>query len=91
VLTPVYAARFKKDFKICQKRGYHMQYLISVMTDLENEIQLSPRMKVHPLRGNYIGYLECHIESDWLLIYLPDEESGEIYFVRTGTHADLFN
>ncbi|MDD3001662.1 MAG: type II toxin-antitoxin system YafQ family toxin [Candidatus Riflebacteria bacterium] len=31
---------------------------------------------------------ECHIESDWLLIYRITEDS--IFFERTGSHSDLF-
>lgn len=42
----------------------------------------------HPLRGEFEGYRECHIEPDWLLIY--ERTDAEIVLVRTGTHADLF-
>jgi mRNA interferase YafQ len=42
----------------------------------------------HPLKGEYSDCRECHIEPDWLLIYLIKETS--IIFIRTGTHADLF-
>lgn len=50
-----------------------------------------PPAKCHPhdLVGNWINYRECHIEPDWLLIYVVAEES--VVFHRTGTHADLFN
>lgn len=34
------------------------------------------------------GYKECHIESDWLLIYKQTDD--ELRLDRTGTHADLF-
>jgi mRNA interferase YafQ len=88
--TPVYATQFKKDYKRCQKRGYAMQKLIDVMLDLENEIPLSPQLKEHPLQGEYAGSLECHLEPDWLLIYEIDDEIKEVYFVRSGTHGDLF-
>lgn len=30
---------------------------------------LPEKNKVHNLTGNYAGYRECHIVSDWLLIY----------------------
>jgi len=90
MLTPVYTTQFKKDYKRCQKRGYPMQKLIAVMTDLENEIQLQPQLREHPLQGKYAGCLECHIESDWLFIYQIDNEAKEIYFARTGTHSDVF-
>lgn len=42
----------------------------------------------HKLKGNYIGYWECHIELDWLLIYKLTKK--ELILIRTGTHADLF-
>ncbi|WP_372807185.1 type II toxin-antitoxin system YafQ family toxin [Pontiella sp.] len=40
------------------------------------------------LIGNYGGRRECHIESDWLLIYKCEED--RIVFERLGSHADLF-
>ncbi|MBN1684294.1 MAG: type II toxin-antitoxin system YafQ family toxin [Gammaproteobacteria bacterium] len=42
----------------------------------------------HLLKGNYSDCYECHIEPDWLLIYLIQKTT--ITFVRTGTHTDLF-
>ena len=40
------------------------------------------------LKGEWKGTWECHIASDWLLIYEVTET--EIRLIRTGTHADLF-
>jgi mRNA interferase YafQ len=88
--TPIYATQFRKDYKRCQKRGYAMQKLIDVMIDLENEVPLSPQLKEHPLQGEYAGSQECHLEPDWLVIYEIDDDIKEVYFVRTGTHSDLF-
>jgi mRNA interferase YafQ len=90
MLTPVYSTRFKKDYKLCQKRNYAMPKLLAVMGDLENETPLSPQLKEHSLQGDYSGYLECHIEPDWLLVYQIDDEIKEVYFVRTGSHSDIF-
>ena len=42
----------------------------------------------HKLIGNFVGRRECHLESDWLLIYKLKED--RIIFERMGTHADLF-
>lgn len=83
-----YANQFKKDVKLAVKRGLNMDSLYQVMKALENEEILDPKYKVHPLIGNYKGYLECHIEPDWLLIYKIDGQ--DLFFVRTGTHSDLF-
>jgi mRNA interferase YafQ len=43
----------------------------------------------HLLVGNFVARRECHIESNWLLIYRITEDS--IYFERTGSHSDLFD
>ncbi|MFV9647016.1 MAG: type II toxin-antitoxin system YafQ family toxin, partial [Desulfobacterales bacterium] len=49
---------------------------------------LPQECKLHPLKGKYSGYKECHIEPDWLLIWKAD--SKNVYLTRTGTHSNLF-
>lgn len=90
MLVADYSARFKKELKHMEKRGLDMRKIFAVMVDLQNEIPLQPKHKEHQLKGDYKGFLECHIEPDWLLVYKIDLQAGEIYFARTGTHADLF-
>lgn len=85
---PVITAKFKKDYKLSAKRGYDLNKIKYIMTELTNENKLPQINKDHALSGNYIGCRECHIESNWLLIYELTET--EIRFLRTGTHADLF-
>ena len=86
--TPAYTAKFKKDYKTAIKRSYDINKLINVMDDLLNDRPLPPIRHDHALKGSYQDSRECHIESDWLLIYKPNRL--EILFERTGTHADLF-
>lgn len=81
--------RFKKDVKLCSKRGLDMRKLKYVVNYLENEQKLDVKYKNHTLSGRYDGSMECHIQPDWLLIYEIDEEY--LYLLRTGTHSDLFN
>lgn len=52
------------------------------------EQPLPPKNRNHKLKGDYVGYWECHIELDWLLVYKKTET--EIIFARTGSHSDLF-
>ncbi|MDD3404123.1 MAG: type II toxin-antitoxin system mRNA interferase toxin, RelE/StbE family, partial [Hespellia sp.] len=33
----------------------------------------------------------CHIQSDWLLIYLLENDVLTLTLVDTGTHSDLFD
>lgn len=39
--------------------------------------------------GGKCGHMECHIENDFLLIWL-DLDSDEISLVRLGSHSELF-
>jgi len=80
--------RFEKDVKKMKKRGKTFSVFKQVITNLANNEILEPKFKDHKLVGNYAGTRECHIEPDWLLIYINNED--ELMLVRTGTHADLF-
>jgi mRNA interferase YafQ len=50
--------------------------------------ELPEARRDHPLKGEWKGWRECHIQPDWLLIYRTTET--EVLLARTGTHADLF-
>ncbi len=88
MLKPSYVAQFKKDYKLQQKRHKDIDLLDDIIKALVKEQSLPARNKDHPLQGNYKGHRECHIEPDWLMIYKT--EGNGIYFVRTGSHSDLF-
>lgn len=64
-----YTTRFKRDLKLANKRKKNMSALKRVMKKIEHEETLSPRLRDHPLTGNWKAYRELHVESDWLLIY----------------------
>jgi mRNA interferase YafQ len=88
VRTAVRGAQFRKDVKLAQRRGKHMNKLRDVILLLLHGNPLPPQYKDHPLKGRWQHYRDCHIEPDWVLIYKVDGNS--LYLVRTGTHADLF-
>jgi mRNA interferase YafQ len=86
---PSFTNQFGKDLKKMERRGKTLSKIKKVIRKLVNEERLEPKFKDHKLIGNYKGRRECHIESDWLLIYkLIDTE---IIFERTGSHSDLFD
>lgn len=62
-------AKFQKDLKCTQRRGYDTNLLTEVIERLAAEETLDAQHNDHPLKGNYIGCRECHITPDWLLIY----------------------
>lgn len=82
--------RFEKDVKRCIKRRYPMEKLKEVIGLLENNGTLPPKYHPHKLSGNYEGIWECHISSDWLLMWQQDDAELILLFVNTGTHSDVF-
>ncbi len=80
--------RFKRDVKMCQKRKYDLDLLYSVIDTLAIPKPLEAQSNDHNLKGNYERHRECHITSDWMLIYRII--NGNLYLDRTGTHSDLF-
>jgi mRNA interferase YafQ len=79
---------FRKDRKRVQRRGYSVAKLAAIIAKLQLDEPLSASNRPHPLKGEWKGYWECHIEPDWLLIYKVTDD--EVRLARTGTHADLF-
>jgi mRNA interferase YafQ len=81
------------------KRGLEIDKLDAVMADLVASRPLSPQRRDHSLSGDWRGHRDCHVQSDWILLYridfIPPDSRGEgdplesVTFVRTGTHSDL--
>ena len=88
MLKPVYVKQFNKDIKRSKKRGKDLEKLKNVICLLVEKKKLPAKNKDHKLAGNFYEYRECHVEPNWLLIYKI--EGKYIFFVRTGTHSDLF-
>ena len=73
-----------------QKRGYDMNKLKIVIQMLAENQTLPAKYKDHYLTGNYKDFKECHIQPDWLLIYIIKKDVLTLSVTRTGTHSDLF-
>ncbi len=82
--------QFKKDVKLADKRGKDLRKLRVVLDLLIDGGELPAQYRDHPLRGNFAGSRDCHIEPDWLLIYTLTENGNHVRLERTGTHSDLF-
>ena len=66
---PSFTNQFEKDLKKMEKRGKALSKIKKVIRKLVDEERLEAKFKDHKLVGNYKDRRECHIESDWLLIY----------------------
>lgn len=84
--------KFEKQLKLMKKRGYNLKLLYNIIQKLAKKEKLPIKNKDHNLIGNYNGTRECHIASNWLLIYKYDKENNLILILlETGTHSDLFD
>ena len=90
MLDLYFSAKFKKDYKKMAKRGCNPALLEEVVELLRQQIPLPPKNRDHELSGNYVGYRECHLSPDWLLVYKVDKGELILVLARTGTHSDLF-
>ncbi len=89
-LDIVFSNRFKKDLKQAVKRGYDISLLENVVDRLAAGETLEEKYRDHFLVGEYIGFRECHIQPDWLLVYKVIDTELVLFLSRTGTHSDLF-
>ena len=85
-----YTKKFVKDWEKLSRSGrYDMRQLKEAMMLLiANDAPLGPEWLDHPLKGEWANCRECHVGGDFLLIY--ETQGSLINFVRTGTHAELF-
>lgn len=71
---------FEKDLRRLKKQGKDLDKLETIVNLLQVEEQLPARCRPHPLRGNWAGHWDCHVEPHWLLLYRITER--ELILVR---------
>ena len=80
--------QFEKGIKKQRKRGKNREKIQTVIKCLLTDEPLPYNARPHKLKGEWEGFWECHIDSDWLLIYQYDEDNLILH--ATGSHQDLF-
>lgn len=84
---------FKKDFKRIKSTPKYAreieQLLKDVLAPLLNDLPLPEKNRDHDLTGNWVGYRECHLKPDLLLIY-KKADSQTLRLARLGSHSELF-
>ncbi|MFD0704257.1 type II toxin-antitoxin system YafQ family toxin [Alloscardovia venturai] len=84
-----FSERHIRDVKRLKKKHANIELLLAAQRAVisGNVTALRTKFKNHALRGNYIGWRELHVQSDWLLIYT--KENGTVVFLRTGSHDEV--
>ena len=83
---------FKKDIKRDKKSGQHsnedFEILKSIITSLQNQENLNPKYKRHPLKGKSRDLESVHVKNDWLLIFKIDEQY--LNLIMLGKHTQVY-
>ncbi|HEG2659196.1 TPA: type II toxin-antitoxin system YafQ family toxin [Campylobacter coli] len=83
-----YSPKFKKAYKkLNAKEELETDIIIN---RLANDETLEEKYKDHALKGNYIGFRECHIKPDLLLVYRKKDDILELYLANLGNHNNIF-
>jgi mRNA interferase YafQ len=86
------STRFKRDYKREAKGRYRATLdadLMPVLVALASDEVLDPRYQDHGLTGDWIGYRDCHVKPDLVLIYgKPDDAT--LRLARLGSHSEVF-
>jgi mRNA interferase YafQ len=87
------SSAFKRDFKRAKAAPRHRNALDSlvstVVAGLVSDQVLPSNYRDHALSGDWVGYRECHIKPDLLLIYRKPG-ADTLRLARLGSHSELF-
>jgi len=89
--TIKFTGEFKRQMKMCERRGYDMQLLREAIRILATEGKLPEKYLPHQLHGDRRGQWECHIQPNWLFVWQQHNRELVLVMLNTGTHADLFS
>jgi len=88
-----YTSWFKKEFKKVLEQGKDENKFLEVLNVIANGKELDKKYRNHRLINDktFKDCNECHITSDWLLIYKIQESKLILLMFATGSHSELFN
>ena len=88
----IMTSAFKKELKNLKKRNKDLSKLTEIVNKLANDEKLDLKNRDHSLVNNlrFQNCRECHIESDWLLVYKKNYDELILFLIETGLHSDLF-
>jgi mRNA interferase YafQ len=89
VLTLEYSTQFKKDFKKIAKMPIpDILEVGNIISQLQRGEALAAKNVDHPLSGNWLGFRDCHIKPDLVLIYRV--ANNTLQLARIASHSEIF-
>ena len=88
----IFTRQFERDFRRLKRKlprnALEYETLEFLIELLQKAVPLPEAFREHALEDEFSGFVECHVDADWLLIYRVVR--NRVVFHRTGTHRDLF-
>ena len=84
-----FSTQYRKDAKKFRNQPKKMEKVAAILRMLRDEVPIPEIYRPHLLTGNYAGCMECHIEGDFLLVWI-DETDNLIGILRLGSHSEIF-
>jgi mRNA interferase YafQ len=83
---------YKKDFRR-EARGENLEAMATevpiVVGILASDVPLPRKYHDHILTGEWADHRECHIKTDFLLVYSKTDDDI-LHLVRLGSHTEIF-
>ncbi|MEH6449395.1 MAG: type II toxin-antitoxin system YafQ family toxin [Oleispira sp.] len=84
-----YSSQFKKDFKKIAKLAIPDVVEVGhVISTLQKSELLAAKYVDHALTSNWMGYRDCHVKPDLVLIYKTTDDA--LMLARIGSHSEVF-
>lgn len=88
---PYESKQFRKSFKKIKKhKNFKFEIFEYVVRELSSGRKLEAKFKDHELSGKYLGYRDCHIQNDIVLVYKYEEDVLWLVLADIGSHSELF-
>ncbi len=84
--------QFKKQFRNVLKspNNLDLEFRFNLILNLLiNDVPLPVNFKDHGLIGNFVGFRECHLKPDLLLIYRKIDDDL-LWLEQIGSHSEVF-
>jgi len=84
--------KYKKSLKkVLQSGKIKITKIDAVVDIISSEQKIPVSYQDHALAGEYMGYRECHIRPEILLLYKIEKKVLVLILTDIGSHSDLFS
>lgn len=85
------SSQYKRSIRKLSKSGnFPREEINKVIQNILDGNTLPAKYKNHQLKGDFLGFMECHIKPDLLLVYKIEKNNLVLFLLDIGSHSYLF-